>query len=275
MIIVPVLMLGAHLTIAVADPVPTFNVEPSCRQAASGDIGIKQDLQVCLEDEKGAREQLVKEWGGFATGGPQPVRAPGRHRRRPDLYGAAGLPRDGAGRQKAAQGGHDPGGRPLAARPSSHARRPLPFHAAGGVTSLPQSPLGSNEAGSRACRKSLSPRARRQGSCIREDFEMVASRRDRASRAHPAARRLGAACRDRHAAQRHAEARPEAVLSVLRRLPHQAANHERTIRAGPLEGLARRPGRRSCARSSAPERRACRASGSSSTPPRSMPSSRI
>jgi hypothetical protein len=65
MMLIPVL-LGAHLTIAVADPVPTFNVEPSCRQAASGDIGIKQDLSVCLDDEKGAREQLVKEWGQFA-----------------------------------------------------------------------------------------------------------------------------------------------------------------------------------------------------------------
>jgi hypothetical protein len=65
MILVPVLMLGAHLSITVADPVPTFNVEPSCRQAASGDIGIKQDLSVCLEDEKGAREQLVKEWSEF------------------------------------------------------------------------------------------------------------------------------------------------------------------------------------------------------------------
>jgi hypothetical protein len=65
MMLIPVL-LGAHLTIAVADPVPTFNVEPSCRQAASGDIGIKQDLSVCLEDEKGARDQLVKEWSGFA-----------------------------------------------------------------------------------------------------------------------------------------------------------------------------------------------------------------
>jgi hypothetical protein len=66
MMLVPVL-LGAHLTIAVADPVPTFNVEPSCRQAASGDIGIKQDMSVCLDDEKGARDQLVKEWGQFAA----------------------------------------------------------------------------------------------------------------------------------------------------------------------------------------------------------------
>ena len=62
---IPVLLIGAHLAIAVADPVPTFNVEPSCRQAAAGDIGIKQDLSVCLADEKGAREQLVKEWSGF------------------------------------------------------------------------------------------------------------------------------------------------------------------------------------------------------------------
>jgi hypothetical protein len=67
MILVPVLMFGAHLTIAVADPVPTFNVEPSCRAAASGGLGIKQDLSVCIEDEKGAREQLVKEWGEFGS----------------------------------------------------------------------------------------------------------------------------------------------------------------------------------------------------------------
>lgn len=67
MILVPVLMVGAHLTIAAADGVPSFNVEPSCRQAASGDIGIKQDLSVCLEDEKGAREQLAKEWSGFLS----------------------------------------------------------------------------------------------------------------------------------------------------------------------------------------------------------------
>jgi hypothetical protein len=67
MIIIPALLVGAHLTIAVADPVPAFNVEPSCRAAASADIGIKQDLKACLEDEKGAREQLVEEWSGFTA----------------------------------------------------------------------------------------------------------------------------------------------------------------------------------------------------------------
>src|SRR5260370_7016534 len=67
MILVPVLLIGAHLTIAVADPIPTLNVEPSCRAAASGDLGIKQDMSICLDDERGAREQLAKEWSGFAS----------------------------------------------------------------------------------------------------------------------------------------------------------------------------------------------------------------
>jgi len=67
MIIFPALMVGASLTIAVADPVPSIDVTPSCRAAANGMVGLKQDLAVCLDDEKGAREQLVKEWGQFAS----------------------------------------------------------------------------------------------------------------------------------------------------------------------------------------------------------------
>jgi hypothetical protein len=67
MIVFPALMLGASLTIAVADPVPTFDVSPSCRAAASGMVGLKQDMTVCLDDEKGARDQLVKEWGQFSS----------------------------------------------------------------------------------------------------------------------------------------------------------------------------------------------------------------
>ena len=64
---IPALMMGAQMTIAVADPIPSFNVQPSCQAAARGDAGIKQDLQVCLEDEKAARDELAKEWSGFAA----------------------------------------------------------------------------------------------------------------------------------------------------------------------------------------------------------------
>jgi hypothetical protein len=65
--LVPAMILSTHLAIAVADSVPSFNVEPSCRSAASGEAGIKQDLSVCLDDEKEAREELVKAWNGFAA----------------------------------------------------------------------------------------------------------------------------------------------------------------------------------------------------------------
>ena len=63
----PLLLVGAHLIVAVADPIPTLNVKPSCREAASGAIGIKQDLSVCLEDEKAAHDQIAKEWGQFSA----------------------------------------------------------------------------------------------------------------------------------------------------------------------------------------------------------------
>jgi hypothetical protein len=66
MIIFPVLLFSAQLTMTVADPVPNLNVRPSCQAAANGDIGIKQDMQVCLDDEKSARDQLVKEWNQFS-----------------------------------------------------------------------------------------------------------------------------------------------------------------------------------------------------------------
>jgi len=66
MIIFPVLLLGAQLTMTVADQVPQLDVGPSCRSAANGDIGIKQDMQVCLDDENSARDQVVKEWSQFS-----------------------------------------------------------------------------------------------------------------------------------------------------------------------------------------------------------------
>jgi hypothetical protein len=67
MIIFPVLLVGAQLTMTVADQVPHLDVGPSCRSAANGDIGIKQDMNVCLNDENSARDQLVKEWSQFSA----------------------------------------------------------------------------------------------------------------------------------------------------------------------------------------------------------------
>jgi hypothetical protein len=67
MIVFPALMVGASLTIPVADSVPRFDVNPSCKASANGMIGVQQDLKVCLDDENSARDQLVKEWSQFAA----------------------------------------------------------------------------------------------------------------------------------------------------------------------------------------------------------------
>src|SRR5262249_24432860 len=56
-----------QLAISVADRIPNLNVEPACRNAAAGDIGVKQDQKVCLDDEHAARDQLAKEWGQFSS----------------------------------------------------------------------------------------------------------------------------------------------------------------------------------------------------------------
>ena len=62
------LALGSTLVLAVADQVPTLNVEPGCRAAARmGDrLSLDTSLRQCLADEKGAREELDKEWTQFA-----------------------------------------------------------------------------------------------------------------------------------------------------------------------------------------------------------------
>jgi hypothetical protein len=58
-------ILNAHLILAAADRVPTFNVEPDCRAASAESIGPSQDVQACLRDENDARDTLVKTWSNF------------------------------------------------------------------------------------------------------------------------------------------------------------------------------------------------------------------
>jgi hypothetical protein len=62
------LAFGATLLLAVADDVPTLNVEPGCRAAARmGDrLSLDTSLRQCLADERGARQELEKEWTQFS-----------------------------------------------------------------------------------------------------------------------------------------------------------------------------------------------------------------
>ncbi|HEY7296840.1 MAG TPA: hypothetical protein VH684_02795 [Xanthobacteraceae bacterium] len=62
--VVKAIALGT-LIVAAADGVPKINVQPSCKAAAGGIIGLKQDIQTCLKEEQNVHDQLVKEWSQF------------------------------------------------------------------------------------------------------------------------------------------------------------------------------------------------------------------
>jgi len=53
------------LTMSAADGVPNLNVQPSCKAAAEGIIGLKQDVDACLKSEQNVRGQLVQQWNQF------------------------------------------------------------------------------------------------------------------------------------------------------------------------------------------------------------------
>jgi hypothetical protein len=52
---------AAH-QLAVSDAIPSFNVEPACRGAASAGDGLDVTLQRCLQDEQDARKELQSHW---------------------------------------------------------------------------------------------------------------------------------------------------------------------------------------------------------------------
>jgi hypothetical protein len=59
------MLVGAHL-LALADSVPTYNVEPVCKPIPELQMGTN-DREVCLNSERVAREQLVKQWTSFPS----------------------------------------------------------------------------------------------------------------------------------------------------------------------------------------------------------------
>jgi hypothetical protein len=60
-----VVLLATPLIVAVADQVPTFDVNPTCRgaDAAAGAGGRGSD--VCVRSELSARDQLGQQWAQF------------------------------------------------------------------------------------------------------------------------------------------------------------------------------------------------------------------
>src|SRR5262245_22859228 len=63
--------LGSQLLVPVADRVPTFNVEPSCRGAVAANSASNlvdaQSLSACMADENSARQELLNSWSSYSA----------------------------------------------------------------------------------------------------------------------------------------------------------------------------------------------------------------
>jgi hypothetical protein len=47
-----------------ADPVPNWNVEPSCHLVVNRTVPVG-DMEICMNHERAARDQLAKEWSSL------------------------------------------------------------------------------------------------------------------------------------------------------------------------------------------------------------------
>ena len=64
-VLLPILLLSSQIVLA-ADPVPKFDIGPSCRSAAVASAVIAtRDAAGCERDESTARDTLEKEWRQF------------------------------------------------------------------------------------------------------------------------------------------------------------------------------------------------------------------
>ena len=61
-------VLGSSLiTVAGNNNVPTLKVEPSCKAAGAAGLMLGRTAESCMNDEKAAREDLVKTWSSFSA----------------------------------------------------------------------------------------------------------------------------------------------------------------------------------------------------------------
>jgi hypothetical protein len=61
-----ILSISVPLIVTVADEIPRFDVQPSCRGGLNSAISIAKDTGACVKNETAARDQLAKVWATFA-----------------------------------------------------------------------------------------------------------------------------------------------------------------------------------------------------------------
>lgn len=63
--LLPIMLARTHLVLA-ANQLPQFDIDPSCRAAATATTGVHRNEEVCKQDERSARGKLEQEWAQFA-----------------------------------------------------------------------------------------------------------------------------------------------------------------------------------------------------------------
>jgi hypothetical protein len=61
----PALALSTQLFSTVADRVPEFDVDPTCRSPARLEASINKDGDACIAGERRARDELARNWAKF------------------------------------------------------------------------------------------------------------------------------------------------------------------------------------------------------------------
>jgi hypothetical protein len=59
------LTIVAQLAAAAAEPVPDFDVEPTCRAAERAAPSMHEDMAGCIAQERSARAELASKWSHF------------------------------------------------------------------------------------------------------------------------------------------------------------------------------------------------------------------
>lgn len=62
--LLPILLAGSHLML-VADRVPAFDIDPSCRAATTASAMANRDENACRKDENTARNKLEQDWAQY------------------------------------------------------------------------------------------------------------------------------------------------------------------------------------------------------------------
>ena len=65
---ISMIVVGAHLVVAIADPC-LHSISRSCKLdfAATAGLSVDQSLKNCVNDENRARQQLVSQWSKFSA----------------------------------------------------------------------------------------------------------------------------------------------------------------------------------------------------------------